>query len=243
MKLIFSRFGGKFKKSKEIISHFTNHKIYVECFLGSGAIFLNKDSSELSVLNDLDPLIYNIFKGAKENYEIFDNTEWDWKPNKEKWIQFKKDLSNGDTDLYKSIYIIYHSWSGLGSNFTATRWGDNYNYKRVLSDYIEKFKNTEIHKKDYLDIIDKYDSEDTLFYLDPPYDVALKKNYYEYQGGINFIEMRDKLKNIKGKFFLSLDITPLTTEIFKEFNLNEIIFKYDTRKHNKIVKEYLITNI
>ena len=85
-----------------------------------------------------------------------------------------------------------------------------------------------------------YNKDRTLIYLDPPYDVALKKNYYEYQEGINFIEMRDILRNIKGKFVLSLDITDITTELFKEFNCIIMDYKYNTRKKNKDVKEYLI---
>ena len=66
MKLLFSRFGGKGRKADEIISYFTKHETYVEAFLGSGAIFLAKEQSSLSVLNDLDPLVYNIFNLSKQ---------------------------------------------------------------------------------------------------------------------------------------------------------------------------------
>lgn len=53
--------------------------------------------------------------------------------------------------------------------------------------------------------INKYDSEETLFYLDPPY-FSTEDQYY--RGGINFgrqghQRLADVLKNIKGKFILS----------------------------------------
>lgn len=244
MKLIFSRFGGKYKKSKEIIKHFDNHKIYVESFLGSGAIFLQKPSVDKSILNDLDPLVYNIFLKVQKlclNNETFNNDDYDWKPDKNLWNKLRDDIKKGDDDLYKSLYVVHHSFNGIGNSFSPSRH-KNYKYNKDLSIYSDVLKNVIIKQNDYKDIIKQYDSEDTLFYLDPPYDIALQKNYYEYQSGINFIEMVDILKNIKGKFVLSLDITPITTQLFKDFNCIEIDFNYNTRKKNKIVKEYIIKN-
>ena len=45
----FSRFGGKSRKSEQIINFFPEHNIYIEPFLGSGAIYLKKPSSKLSI--------------------------------------------------------------------------------------------------------------------------------------------------------------------------------------------------
>ena len=247
MKLIFSRFGGKKTKSREIIEEFGDHKIYVEAFLGSGAIFLEKESSSLSVLNDLDPAIYNIFEGAKNHSQSFDEQEWSWIPDREKWIQFKENIiSDSITDptekIYQSLYFIRHSWSGLGQSFTPSRWKNNETYKIQLGNYKEKLTNTIVSKRDYREVINEYDSEDTLFYLDPPYEVAVKKDYYEHKNGFNMIELRDTLKHIRGKFVLSLDITDEITELFKDFNCKTLQFNYQTRKRNKDVKEYIIKN-
>ena len=164
MKLIFSRFGGKKTKSREIIEEFGDHKIYVEAFLGSGAIFLEKESSSLSVLNDLDPAIYNIFEGAKNHSQSFDEQEWSWIPDREKWIQFKEniisDLITDPTEkIYQSLYFIRHSWSGLGQSFTPSRWKNNETYKMVLGNYCEKLTNTivsnEIIEKSSMNMIVK----------------------------------------------------------------------------------------
>ena len=247
MKLLFSRFGGKKTKSKEIICEFEDHKIYIEPFLGSGAIFFQKDNSILSVLNDLDPSIYNIFYGTKEHCHTFDEKKWDWEPDRDKWNRFRENITNDTTTdplekIYQSLYFLRHSWSGLGTSFTPSRWKNNENYKITLSDYEEKLKNTIILKQDYKEVIKKYDDPTALFYLDPPYEIAIKKNYYGYQSGFNMTEMRDILKNIQGKFVLSVDITDETTELFEEFNCQIINFNYQTRKNNKEVKEYLIKN-
>lgn len=251
MKLLFSRFGGKKTKSREIISEFVNHKVYVEPFLGSGAIFLEKNKSVLSVINDLDKSIYNIFNGVRQVSLVkeFDNKEWDWIPDRDRWDLYKKNIYTdnpvSDVDkIFQSLYFIRHSWSGLGKSYTPSRWSckSNENYKIVLGDYIDKMKDTIVLKKDYKEVIKQFDSDNTLFYLDPPYEIAIKKNYYEHNNGFNLTEFRDTLRNIKGQFILSIDITEQTTELFNEFNLKVIDFNYQTRKKNKDVKEYIITN-
>ena len=186
MKLIFSRFGGKKTKSAEIIREFKEHRVYVEAFLGSGAIFFEKEKSVISVLNDLDPAIYNIFEGAKTHSQSFDEKEWSWIPDRQKWDLFRKNieqdlLSDPLEKIYQSLYFIRHSWSGLGQSFTPTRWKNNETYKIKLGDYKEKLTNTIISKQDYKAVIERFDSPNTLFYLDPPYEIAITKKYYEYQ--------------------------------------------------------------
>jgi len=247
MRLIFSRFGGKKTKSKEIIGYFPEHQIYVEPFLGSGAIFLDKDPVKLSVLNDLDPLIYNIFNLTKKYGDEFDTINksggFDWTAIKERWESYRLTLTDRTLDpcelLYRSLYVIIHSWSGRGSPFSQNRRRSP-RFKRILSDYKDILKTTHIYQEDYLKIIKYYDTPDTFFYLDPPYDVALKNNYYEYDNEMTLEVLSETLKGLKGKFCLSLDITPKTTELFKDFVCYTMNFTYRCSKSNK--DEYLITN-
>ena len=246
MKLIFSRFGGKKRKAKEIISYFPEHKIYVEPFLGSGAIFITKPKSEINILNDLDPSIYNVFSNISQYGDDFDKKIWDWTPDKEKWKNIRKNLpinQYGVDSLYESLYHLRNSWSGLGTSFTPNRFKTN-NYTVKICDYQELMKDTIVFQKDYKEVIEGCDDPDAFFYLDPPYEVALKKNYYEYQTGFSLMEMRDLLRQVKGKFLLSLDITPYITELFCEFNMETIEFKYscEPKSNWKSKTEYLIKN-
>jgi len=47
---------------------------------------------------------------------------------------------------------------------------DPMNKIKNITKYKERLKNTIIFSQDYKTIIKKYDSADTLFYLDPPYE-------------------------------------------------------------------------
>ncbi len=250
MKCFYSRFGGKCRKAKELIKYFPEHTVFVEPFLGSGAVFLAKEKSDKNVLNDLDPLMYNIWRNVKSSGDKFDernkSNPFDFTAERSKWEKFVKTFRTGSPveQIYKSIYIMRNSFNGMGTSFSAKRYPlkQQKTYKILLGPYKDKLKGVVILKKDYKEVIRKYDSKDTFFYLDPPYEVAIKKGGYYLHSDIDLEEMSDLLSNIKGKFLMSLDITPNTKKLFGKFVTKKILFNYATRTNDKEVYEYLIAN-
>ena len=137
-----------------------------------------------------------------------------------------------------------NSFNGSGTSFSQNRYppAQSKHYQIKLEPYQNKLKGVVILKKDYKEVIKKYDNKDAFFYLDPPYEIAIKKGgYYEYSD-IDLEELRDLLSKIKGKFLMSLDITPTTKKLFKDFYQKKILFEYATKKKDKKVYEYLISN-
>ncbi|WP_375686331.1 DNA adenine methylase, partial [Bartonella sp. AP65SXKL] len=61
---LFAWMGGKHYLRKKIIPilNSIDHETYVEPFLGSGVIFLNKRPAKYSVINDLNGEITNLFQ-------------------------------------------------------------------------------------------------------------------------------------------------------------------------------------
>lgn len=59
--------GGKWRIGDWIISHFPEHKIYVEPFFGSGACFFKKQPSYIETINDLNGDIVNLFRVCREH--------------------------------------------------------------------------------------------------------------------------------------------------------------------------------
>jgi len=83
----------------------------------------------------------------------------------------------------------------------------------------ERLQNVVIENRSYDYIMNRLDSPDTLFYLDPPYWDC--ENVYGK--GIwckdDFYTLKDKLDKIKGKFILSLNDVPEVRELFKEYQM------------------------
>ena len=80
------------------------------------------------------------------------------------------------------------------------------NIEENLSGAIERLKEVQIENLDIIDLVKKYDKEDTLFYLDPPYIPETrkqKKSYDHEMTNEQHKELVEVLLNIKGKVILS----------------------------------------
>ena len=145
---MFSRFGGKCNKAKDFLKYFPDHETFVEPFLGSGAIFLAKSKSNKNVLNDLDTLMYSIWKNVKSHGDKFDELNkrkpFNFKPKRSKWDKFLKTHTKGTNieQLYKSLYVMKNSFNGMGNSYSSNRYPPHLqkHYKVELSNYKEKLK-------------------------------------------------------------------------------------------------------
>ena len=94
----------------------------------------------------------------------------------------------------------------------------------------------------YETCIKRFDKPETFYYLDPPYYNC--ENYYGK--GIfskeDFKILRDILKNIHGKFIMSINDVPEIRELYKGFNIKEAKTRYSIGQKSKKVIELIITN-
>lgn len=61
--------GAKWRIADWIIGYMPEHKVYLEPFFGSGAVFFKKRPSYLETINDIDGNIVNLFRVCRENPE------------------------------------------------------------------------------------------------------------------------------------------------------------------------------
>ena len=76
MKAIINYPGSKWSLAHWIIGYFPEHHSYLEPFFGSGAVFFNKQRSNIETINDLDGNVVNLFGCIREDperlaYEIY----------------------------------------------------------------------------------------------------------------------------------------------------------------------------
>ncbi len=85
-------------------------------------------------------------------------------------------------------------------------------------------------------MIEKYDREETLFFADPPYFQT--SGYGNEFGEKEHILLRDKLKQLKGKFILTINDHDFIRELYKDFNIEEVKVNYSVSRSLSARGEY-----
>ncbi len=236
---MFKRQGGKSKLKKAIVQIMPKHKTYVEPFIGGGHVFFEKEPAEVNVINDLDKDIYHMYVDTQKVGDKMIN--YDFTNDRATFNKLKAQTKFNKIEdrLYRNLYLSINSFGGNRKSFGYEP--RNKGQKIKTDKWKNMLKNVKIFNKDFRDIIKKFDSKDTLFYLDPPYS----KSVDDYDvGGVNPKDVYNALQGIKGKFILSYDYSPEIKKLFQKYNVSTIKTNYSLSRadNNQLVKEYLITN-
>lgn len=233
--------GGKYLLKNDIVKLFPKNyqnMIYVEPFVGGGSIFYKKEPSVKEVINDIDKNLITVYKGFKKyDYEKIKN-DVDGIYNKEKFKKIKESNPKAEYDKFIRLFLLFR----LSFYAQLKSYGGRKHIKLIV-DYGKRLKDVEIYNKSYQEIIKKYDSNNTFFYLDPPYEDSDDRHYDNFD--IDYNQLKDILSNIKGKFLLSINKSKYINDLFKGFNIRTLKTKYsDAFKggQNKVKEEYIISN-
>ena len=177
-------YGGKYFLKDKLIDLMPQHKVYVEPFAGGATILLNKLPCSPDVLSDAnehliafyqllqtDPeYVIDYIKSVDHCGEAFD------------FAQQKIAESGPITKEQATCFLITTrlSWGGAGTHFAwanqftkdglptkQVKW-DNVK-KKTLPRVIERLQGVRVLCDDAVNVIQDCDSEETLFYCDPPY--------------------------------------------------------------------------
>ena len=207
-----------------IINRFPNNyqsMTYLEPFFGSGCIFFRKERSAIETINDIDNEISNLFLQIRDNPEelilLIKNTPWS---------KYEYDLSfeKTDNDVERARRCIVRFWFTIGANVRKKN-GMKFEIKRntgaisyfhlKLPEVIEKTSERLKHKRNCIvqienrnvfELIPKYNRENVLMYLDPPYLLETRKNKKVYRNEFSDNEHEELLKLIvcsKAKIIIS----------------------------------------
>jgi len=223
MTTILCRIGKKTKIKNKIISKIPDDfDLYIEPFIGSGAIFLNLNlENKKSVINDLDKIIIQGHNAIKSGVSLEPKT-FIFSGDQNTFI--KKTHTNINDKFLNSVIITCGTFGskGTGKIYKPITESSFKNKIKHALKQKEHYKNTRIFNTDYKKIIKKFDSNKSFFYLDPPYENS--KSLYKHED-FDFIELSNILKTIKGRFLLSLNDSPNIRNIFKNFNISGLSVK------------------
>lgn len=242
------RVGGKSKLRNTIIEMIPKHTCYVELFFGAGWVYFGKEESRVEVINDIDRELVNLFKTIKyHSPEIERLLKYEFS-GRDIFEEYKNCSIEYLTEIHRAIrflYLITQSFAGKGKvyGYAITKKPSQHIFKEVLGEIRERLKNTYVENLSFEKIIDKYDREHSFFFCDPPYFET--SGYDNKFGEDEHIILLDKLKNLKGKFLLTINDHPKVREWYKDFNIKEVEVNYSVSKDEKgrgKYKELIITN-
>jgi len=204
----FGSSGGKFHLAKKISSLMPEHKTYVEPYAGGAAVYFYKEPAEKEVLNDMDKEIAFAYRFIRDmtpqQYEALKRKNW--VISRGTFDKVKKMKPESDVDrFYKFYYTKKGSFAAAGTSVHVGGLGKTIGIER-LPRVQQRLKGVAIGADDALKMIAKYDSKNTLFYLDPPYPGTspIGGNAPDFTQG-DLAKLVDRLKRVKGKFILSMD--------------------------------------
>ena len=204
----FGSSGGKFHLAKKISSIMPEHKTYVEPYAGGAAVYFYKEPAEKEVLNDMDKEIAFAYRFIRdmtpEDYEALQRKNW--VISRERFDKVKKMEPKNDVDrFYRFYYTKKGSFRHMTDSVNVGQLGRRISVER-LPKVQNRLRGVAVNTTDALKMIDKYDSKDTLFYLDPPYPgtAPIGGNAPEFCME-DLRKLNERIKRIKGKFILSMD--------------------------------------
>jgi len=247
--------GGKRLLSRRLVPMIEKipHSIYAEPFIGMGGIFFRRRViPKTEIINDRSGDVVNLFRILQRHYPQFIEVLKFQITSRREFERLAKVNPLTLTDLERAARFLYlqrTSFSGKVAGRTfgiSLERGARFNLMRLLpllEDIHERLSAVIIENLDWADFINRYDRENTLLYLDPPYFGV--ENYYgkDLFSRDQFSHLATRLERIKGKFILSINDVPEIRRLFANFTILEADVNYSCgSNHNHKATELIITN-
>jgi DNA adenine methylase len=177
------RIGGKSSIAHKIVAIMPKHRMYVDVFGGAGHILFAKpkESSVVEVFNDKSQDIVNLFECIKTRpFELRKNIAA--MPCSRAYFNKLKSLPMSTDKIERAarfFYIVRNSFYGDGRSGwrASTKNNASKTLQRIANELYflsERLKYVTLECHDWKYILRKYDNENTLFYVDPPYIIRGK---------------------------------------------------------------------
>ena len=216
MKAIIRYPGSKWSIADWIIDHFPaeyERMVYLEPFVGSGAVFFNKAPGAVETINDLDSNIVNLFYVLREQREelkrVLALTPYSREEYDRAFEPCEDPLEKARRYMVKTTQAIGAKMAGTSKcgwrnhkqmkiGGTACKWGGitatiDVAAARLRGDTTHL---VQIEHMDALRLIERYNNPDVLMYIDPPYVRSVRKSGALYAHEMNLAGQKQLLSLI-----------------------------------------------
>lgn len=229
-------YGGKWRIANWIISHFPPHDCYVEPFSGGASVLLRKQKSPFEVLNDLDDDVVTFFRVlrdyADELVARIEMTPWArtellacYKPTDDPIEQARRFYVRSNQGWFGGARESLTGWryqkrlhEGRGA---IAEWGALDHLLAAAT----RLRSVQIECDDAFKVIPRFDTPQTLFYVDPPYPHATrgwkggKDGYRHEMSDADHRRLAHLLNDVQGMVVLSSYTSDLYTELYPDWHV------------------------
>lgn len=246
--------GGKRNLADRVVARINSleHTCYAEPFMGMGGIFFKRTKApKLEVVNDKNSEVSNFFKILQRHPEELLRILQYHVTSRQLFYTYRDQDTSIMTDIERAARFYYLQRLSFGGKSSGQSFGvqssrERFNIKTQkahLESLHDRMAGVTVECLNYDEILLRYDSKGTLFYLDPPYYNCEKDYGKDLFGKEDFECIRDILKAIKGVFIMSLNDTPEVREIYKDFFIEAVETTYSIAANDsKKVGEVIISN-
>lgn len=243
MRFNFFRYpGGKSRLYGRIVGCVGDAPRYVEPFFGGGGFglrFIAEQRPREAIISDGSAAVADLWRLVRDEPERLKSAVHGFTPSVEKFLEFRDDLLSGSVDGFKELVIHQISYSGLGAMSRSPlgglkqrspykidcRWSPD-----RICDGIDRangvLSGVEIRHSDFEDVMKGTDSEETVFYVDPPYFEKGSDLYATSFSSDDHARLRAVLRALSGRWVLSYDDCPEVREMYAFAEIREVDVAY-----------------
>lgn len=236
--IAFGWYGGKFSHLDFILPNLPEDAVhFCDVFGGSAAILINRNPAQVETYNDLDSELVNFFETLRNQgpklIKAISLTPF----SREELIKAcRPEPKLTKLERARRFYVrARQTRTGLAQTSSEGRWAHCVLTSRAgmagavsrwlgaidgLPEIVQRLQRVQIENAPALEIIERYDTEETLFYLDPPYvhESRNDSNAYGHEmTDAEHIKLANLLHAIRGRAVVSGYRTKLYDRLFSEW--------------------------
>lgn len=181
--------------AKEIVSLIPKHHAYLEPFFGSGAVFFNKQPSNIEMINDMDNDVCNLFECIRNDSEKLARIVMTIPFGRQEYDNAFEGL---EIEPYmKAAQFLTRCWQGHGFRTNGYKVGwkndvqgrermyalwDWYRLPEWIIEIAERLRKAQIENRPALEVVKRFNFDNVFMYLDPPYVLSTRTGkQYKYE--------------------------------------------------------------
>jgi DNA adenine methylase len=240
--IAFGWYGGKYSHLDWLLPLLPEATHYCEPFGGSAAVLLNRQPSPIETYNDIDGEVVNFFRVLRDQQEELVKAIGLTPFSREELKIAVEESLEGISELERSRRFFVRARqvrTGLAQTASAGRWAHCRLTSRAgmagavsrwlgsvegLSEIVQRLLRVQIENAPAIEVIQRYDSTETLFYCDPPYPHDSRSDVNAYGFEMKDTEHRalaEVLHNVQGKVALSSYHCKLMDELYQDWDYIE----------------------